>query len=68
MFPNKEILYVARNEKNSVSGGVFGVTYLSALEVETLWVHEDYRGQGVTSQRFKRLKMRSGALGASYLI
>ena len=39
MFPNKEILYVARNENNSVSGGVFGVTYLSALEVETLWVH-----------------------------
>lgn len=68
MFPNKEILYVARNENNSVSGRVFGVTYLSALEVETLWVHEDYRGQGVASQLLNRLKIKPQALGASYLI
>ncbi len=37
------IMYVARNENNSLIGGVFGVAYLSALEVEVLWVHEDYR-------------------------
>ena len=63
MFPNKEILYVARNEKNSVSGGVFGVTYLSALEVETLWVHVDYRGQGVTSQRLKTIEDEVRSIG-----
>lgn len=63
MIPNKEILYVARNEHNSIIGGVFGVTYLSALEVEALWVHKDYRRQGVASQLLKTIEGEARSIG-----
>ncbi len=63
MIPNKELLYVARNENNTIIGGIFGVTYLSALEIDVLWVHEDYRGQGVASQLLKTIEEEAGIIG-----
>lgn len=63
MIPNKEIWYVARNENNAIIGGTFGVTYLSALEIEVLWVHEDYRGQGVASQLLKMIEDEARCIG-----
>lgn len=61
---------MARNENNSVSGRVFGVTYLSALEVETLWVHEDYKGQEVALQLLKTIEDEARSIGCqvSHLI
>lgn len=48
-IPDLEIIRVANNEKDVIVGGVSGTTFLSSLEVEVLWVHEDYRGQNLAS-------------------
>lgn len=48
--PDKNISYVARNENGAIIGGVYGAAYLSSVEIEVLWVHESFRGQGIALQ------------------
>lgn len=48
--PDIEIIRVAYDENGNIIGGASGSTYLSSIEIEVLWVHEDYRGQNIASK------------------
>ena len=52
--PDFDICYVARDGSGGVVGGVQGSTYLHALEVDVLWTHEAYRGQGLASRLLQK--------------
>lgn len=41
-IPDIEIVRIARNQNGTIIGGASGSTYLSSLEVEVMWVNEDY--------------------------
>lgn len=61
--PNVEFVNVARNEKDVIIGGVSGSTYLSSLEIEVLWVQEDYRGQNIASRLLEEIEHRAKDAG-----
>ncbi len=61
--PNVEFVNVARNEKGVIIGGVSGSTYLSSLEIEVLWVQEDYRGQNIASNLLEEIEQRAKDAG-----
>ncbi len=61
--PNVEFVNVARNEKGAIIGGISGSTYLSSLEIEVLWVQEDYRGQNIASRLLEEIEHRAKDAG-----
>lgn len=61
--PNVELVNVARNEKGIIIGGVSGSTYLSSLEIEVLWVQEDYRRQNIASRLLEEIEHRAKDAG-----
>lgn len=61
--PNVEFVNVACNEKGVIIGGVSGSTYLSSLEIEVLWVQEDYRGQNIASRLLEQIEHRAKDVG-----
>ncbi|MBZ6007521.1 GNAT family N-acetyltransferase [Paraclostridium bifermentans] len=61
--PNVEFVNVARNEKGAIIGGISGSTYLSSLEIEVLWVQEDYRGQNIALRLLEEIEHRAKDAG-----
>ncbi|MEW9077096.1 GNAT family N-acetyltransferase [Terrisporobacter glycolicus] len=61
--PNMEVANIARNEEGLIVGGISGVTYLSSLEIEVLWVQEDYRGQKIASRLLKEIEEQAKNVG-----
>ncbi len=61
--PDVEIIKVARNESGIIIGGISGCTYLSSLEIEVLWVSEDYREQNIASQLLKEIEVEAKKVG-----
>ena len=59
--PDLTFAHVARDEAGTIVGGVSGSTYLSSLEIETLWVDEAYRGQGIASRLLTAIERRAQA-------
>jgi len=62
-IPDLEFAIVARNEGGIIIGGVSGCTYLSALEVEVLWVAEAYRGQNIASSLLDTIEKEARKAG-----
>lgn len=61
--PDIEIMKVARDNSGIIIGGISGSTYLSSLEIEVLWVNEDYRGQNIASQLLKETENEAKEAG-----
>ncbi len=61
--PDIEIVKVARNHEGIIIGGVSGTTYLSSLEIEVLWVSEDYRGQNIASRLLAEVESEARDVG-----
>nr|WP_319489569.1 GNAT family N-acetyltransferase [uncultured Caproiciproducens sp.] len=62
-LPNIELVNIARNDKGYIVGGVSGSTYLLSLEIEVLWVQEDYRGQKIASCLLEEIENRAKNAG-----
>lgn len=62
-IPNIDIIRVARNENGTIIGGASGSTYLQSLEVEVMWVNEDYRGQKIASKLLKEIEIEAKNAG-----
>lgn len=61
--PDIEIVRVARDENGIIIGGALGSTYLSSLEIEVMWVNEDYRGQHIASQLLEEIESEAKEAG-----
>lgn len=61
--PDIEIIRIARNKDGTIIGGASGSTYLSSLELEVMWVNENYRGQNIASQLLKEIESEAKAAG-----
>ena len=64
--PDFEIMKVVRNNDGAITAGISGCTYLSSLEIEVLWVHEDYRGQSIASQLLEEIEREAKAVGCQF--
>lgn len=61
--PDLEIVRVARDKDGVIIGGALGSTYLSSLELEVMWVNENYRGQNIASQLLEEIEFEAKAAG-----
>lgn len=61
--PDIEIVRIARDKDGTIIGGASGSTYLSSLELEVMWVNENYRGQNIASQLLKEIESEAKAAG-----
>ncbi|MPM77030.1 hypothetical protein SDC9_124029 [bioreactor metagenome] len=61
--PNMDFVNIARNEEGLIVGGISGSTYLSSLEIEVLWVQEDYRGKKIASRLLKEMEVQAKNAG-----
>lgn len=61
--PNIEIVRVARDKNGVIIGGASGSTYLSSLEVEVMWVDENYRGQNIASSLLEEIEAEAKVAG-----
>ena len=61
--PDIEIIRIARNKDGTIIDGASGSTYLSSLELEVMWVNENYRGQNIASQLLKEIESEAKAAG-----
>ena len=51
-----KVLVLAKNGDNSVVGGISGEMYWDWLHIDTLWVDENDRGQGIGSGLLKQIE------------
>lgn len=63
-IPDLELVHVARDGNDAIIGGIAGVTYLSALEIEVLWVDEACRRQGIASRLLEHVETKAGTAGS----
>ena len=42
----KYLVVTLRDDQNTVVGGIVGATYLGWLHINTVWIKDDFRGQG----------------------
>lgn len=61
--PDIEIVRVARDKDGVIIGGALGSTYLSSLELEVMWVSENYRGQNIASQLLEEIESEAKGAG-----
>lgn len=61
--PDFEFVRVARDESGIIIGGVSGSTYLSSLEIEVLWVCDDYREQNIASRLLEEIEVEAKKAG-----
>lgn len=61
--PDIEITRVARDKDGIIIGGALGSTYLSSLEIEVMWVNENYRGQNIASQMLEEIESEAKGAG-----
>ena len=68
-IPDIDIVKAARDKDGNIAGGISASTYLSALEVEVLWVGEQYRGQSIASRLLEEVENEAKEAGCviSYL-
>ncbi len=62
-IPDLEYCCVARNKQGDIVGGIQGATFLSAVEVEVLWVQEAYRGKGIATHLLTALEQEAKNAG-----
>ena len=58
--------YVLKNKENQVIGGILaGIGYWAGLEIKILWVHEDYRQQGLGTKLLQKAEQEAITQGAT---
>ena len=67
-IPDIGIERMTHNESGDIVGGISGSTYLSSLEIEVLWVREDYRGQNIASKLLEKIEAEAKRLDANLSI
>ena len=59
------IEYVVKNAEDQVIGGILaGIGYWAGLEIKILWVHEDYRQQGLGTKLLQKAEQEAITQGA----
>ena len=60
------IEYVVKNAEDQVIGGILaGIGYWAGLEIKILWVHEDYRQQGLGTKLLQKAEQEGIIQGAT---
>ena len=62
-IPDIELMLVALDKDREIVGGVKGSTFLSSIEVETLLVKEELRGQSIASQLLSEIEKEAKQAG-----
>lgn len=62
-IPDIEIIRVARDENDRIIAGIAGSTYLSSVEIDVLWVDENFRGQHLASRLLEELEAEAQEAG-----
>ncbi|SHI47843.1 GNAT family N-acetyltransferase [Aquimarina spongiae] len=58
--------YVLKNKEDQVIGGILaGIGYWAGLEIKILWVHEDYRQQGLGTKLLQKAEQEAIIHGAT---
>lgn len=48
--------FLVKNDKDEIIGGIAGFSYYGCHHIDTLWVHPDFRKQGLGSQLVQRVE------------
>jgi GNAT superfamily N-acetyltransferase len=57
-----------RNEQQEVLAGLSGWTWASACEIQTLWVHPDWRGQGYGRKLLESAELQVQSRGCKVIL
>ena len=59
---------ILRDHHNDIIAGLYGWTWGRCCEVQTLWVHEQYRGQGLGTRLMAAAEGEARARGAAQMV
>jgi GNAT superfamily N-acetyltransferase len=59
---------ILRDGHNAIIAGLYGWTWGSCCEVKTLWVHEQWRGQGLGTRLMRAAEDEARARGAVQMV
>lgn len=62
-IPDIDVMLVALDEGGEIVGGVKGSTFLSPIEVKTLWVKEELREQNIASRLLSEIEKEAKEAG-----
>jgi ribosomal protein S18 acetylase RimI-like enzyme len=57
------VLITAKDKTNQVIGGIHGEMYWDWLHIQTLWLDEEHRGEGIGSELLRQLEEIAQAKG-----
>ena len=58
--------FFLRDENSKVVGGTFGTLYKSTIFVDSLWVHDDLRGQGLGTELMEKAEHFARSKGCKH--
>jgi len=58
-----KVLVIAKDQEGSIIGGIHGELYWEWLHIDTLWVDEQYREQGIGSDLLKQIEASAVSKG-----
>ena len=62
-----EFSYLVRNDSGKIVAGTYGTTFFGSVYIDTLWVHENFRGKGLGSKLVKKVEDFARKQGIKYI-